>query len=231
MFVGDRQLVTRRREPKAVVLLVPLAVLWCVGTVGTLLAPRLVDELPLVLVLLTPRSAFLAAAALDVGPWILLPACTVRLSLGDPLHLLLGRRFGVEAGRLAGRVVPRSGVAGAQALVRRFGLLFVGLVPTGPVMLAAGASGVAVRPAIAANLLGTVARVVSVWWIAVQAPELAVLAGRTSSIAAPAMLIAGSLLSIRSWRDRRLEWGSRTHHPSRRRTLAIVHGGEDLAAA
>lgn len=221
----------RRREPKAVVLLVPLAVLWCVGTAGTVLAPRLVEELPLLLALLTPRPAFLAAAALDVGPWVLLPACTVRLSLGDPFHLLLGRHFGVAAGRLAGRLVPPSGVAAAQALFRRSGLVFVWLVPTGPMMLAAGASGVAVRPAIAANLLGTVTRVVAIWWVAMQAPELVGVAARLSSIAAPVMLVAGTVLGIRSWRRDRFQCRARTRHPSLPRTLVIPHAGPGLVAA
>ena len=77
-------------------LLLPLAALTVVSTLGTMAAPGLTQR-PLLLVALSPRLSFLALAAPKVGLVPFLAVAGIRLCLADPFHFVLGRRHGATA--------------------------------------------------------------------------------------------------------------------------------------
>ena len=86
-------------------LVLPLAILTVISTVGTAAAPTLAADQPLVLVALSPRLSFLTLAAGKVGLVPFFVVGMIRLCLADPFHFALGRRHGAGAvERLPGRV-------------------------------------------------------------------------------------------------------------------------------
>jgi hypothetical protein len=135
-------------------LLIPLAVLTVISSLGTMAAPGLATTKPLLLVALSPRLSFLAIAAPKTGLLPFLAVAGIRLCLADPFHFVLGKRHGSHTiakladrnrllratHRIAGRSIP----------------LLVFLRPTGTNLAIAGASkGHAVQIA-AADVVGTI---------------------------------------------------------------------------
>lgn len=129
-----------------------------VSAAGTVGAPWLADW-PLLLVGLSPRLPFLAAAAPHVGLVPFLVVGTFRLCAGDPFHFLLGRRFGDATRRRRPRRLvrlvhrPNSRWAAAAAVLVR---------PVGRHLVLAGATGVPSVVVAALDLAGTVAYLVAV---------------------------------------------------------------------
>lgn len=131
------------------VLVAGLAVLSTISVVGTAASPVLLEH-PLVLIALAPRLPFLALAAADAGMLPFLALGLVRLCVGDPLHFLLGRRYGpalVE--RILGRRRWLARLAGGS------GLLAVAVRPIGRHLVLAGAAGTPARAVVVADVAGT----------------------------------------------------------------------------
>jgi hypothetical protein len=131
-------------------LLIPIAILTVVSSVGTAAAPGLRHH-PLLLVALSPRMTFLALAAPKVSliPFFLVGMA--RLTLSDPLHFILGRRHGAAAVDRIRHPVLRSIRRAASRCVP----LAVFLRPNGPNLALAGANRTRLLHVIAADLVGT----------------------------------------------------------------------------
>ncbi len=139
-------------------LLLPLAALTAVSSVGTLAAPGLTGR-PLLLVALSPRLSFLALAAPKVGLVPFLIVAGIRLCLADPFHFVLGRRHGAGA---LDRLPRWPWLQRLQVFATRSVPLLVFLRPNGTNLAIAGASrGRAVHIAMA-DIVGTVVYLVVV---------------------------------------------------------------------
>ena len=140
-------------------LLLPLAVLTLISSLGTMAAPGLIaGDQSLLLVALSPRLSFLAIAAPKVGLVPFLAVAGVRLCLADPFHFVLGRRHGSAAvERITGRF---RWLARATAVARRSIPLLVFLRPNGTNLAIAGASRHSTLQVAAADIVGTLAYLV-----------------------------------------------------------------------
>jgi hypothetical protein len=192
-----------------------LGALTVVATAGDVLSPVLLHRYPAVLVLLTPRTAFLVAVAHEVPFPLYLLVAVLRLCAADPLHFMLGRTAGpAAAGTVRRFALVRRLTAGA---VRRvpgrsspLWLAAVAASPTAKTMLVAGAAGLPRRGVAVANVGGTVARVLAIWAAGRAFPTV----GHAASAAAPWLAIPGCLgvlvLGLDRWRRAGLQrrWGS-----------------------
>lgn len=205
---------TRRRTAVIVVVLVAL---WLASTAGAAAAPALATSHAVALALLTPRAAFVAAAAAHLPAAAFVTIFVARLSLGDPLHYALGRGHGSRWLRWVAMQWPGcgGGLQRAERLVRRVGVPVVGIVPTGSVMAVAGAVGMPFVPSMTLNLLGTTVRVVALGLAAAAVPELVVVLRDVSVVAAPVAAAAMVAGAGRAHRRRRRVQASRARHPSR----------------
>ncbi len=122
-----------------------------ISAVGTALWPVL-RAFPLLLVAITPRLPFLIVAASATNPVLFFCVALPRMTIPDPIHITLGRRYG-------GRFVPPR----ARRLMPRFGLVGVALRPTSKVLAAAGACRLGTARVLVADVLGTVGLVASVF--------------------------------------------------------------------
>lgn len=137
-----------------------LSTLSGVSAIGTVGSPLLVD-LPLLLMGMSPRLAFLTIAARHAPLVPFLAVGTVRLALADPVHYDLGRRFGDRAfTRLPARVegwIRRSGpwqrpVCAVAVLLR----------PNGMHLTWAGSQRLPVSLVVVLDVVGTIAYLAAV---------------------------------------------------------------------
>lgn len=137
-------------------LLLPLAALTAVSSLGTLAAPGLIaGDQSLLLVALSPRLSFLAIAAPQTALVPFLVVAGLRLCLADPFHFFLGRRHGSGAvARLAGR---HRWLATATTIAARSIPVLVFLRPNGTNLAIAGASRHSALQVAVADIVGTVA--------------------------------------------------------------------------
>jgi len=155
--------------------------------------------------------------------WVFLPSFLFRLSIGDPVHFLLGRahgRTGLE--RLAhGLPGCASNLRRAERTAGRVGLPLTALVPTGTVMAAAGTIGLPFVPALTLNLAGTVVRLLGLWAFGRAAPDVVLAAGQIASVALPCFALAlCAFAAIRRLRCRPA-LAARARHPAAR-TVVIA---------
>lgn len=197
-------------------IVVALVTLWLVSTAGAAAAPVLLSSHPVVLAVLTPRAAFVAAAALHLPPWTFVVLFVTRLSLGDPLHYALGRAHGGSWLRWLSVRSPgcAGGLERAERLVRRVGLPVTALVPTGSVMAVAGAVGLSFRASMTLNLFGTLVRVLLLWLAARTAPDLVLSFGDAAAIAAPAAVMMLLVGAARRRHRRSAVEAARDRHPT-----------------
>ncbi|HEX4978923.1 MAG TPA: hypothetical protein VFV35_02555 [Acidimicrobiales bacterium] len=135
-------------------LVLPLAALTALSTVGTAAAPTLAGDQPLVLVAMSPRLGFLAIAAHQVALLPFLVVGLVRLCVADPFHFALGRRHGARAiARLPGRL--GRGAAWLQRKAGRSLPLLVFVRPNGTNLAIAGASSTSRAHVAVADVVGT----------------------------------------------------------------------------
>jgi hypothetical protein len=163
--VGSTEVVAGRLRRRIVALvqhearrlLLPIAVLTVVSSLGTAAAPAL-GHRPLLLVALSPRLAFLALAAPKVSLVPFFVVGMVRLTLSDPFHFILGRRHGSKmVDRFTHRWVVR-----AKSVVTRCIPVAVFLRPNGTNLALAGAARSRVSLIVLADLVGTAAYLVLV---------------------------------------------------------------------
>jgi hypothetical protein len=149
--VPQRLAALARHEARRI--LIPLAVLTAVSSLGTMAAPGLAADRPLLLVALSPRLSFLAIAATQTGLLPFLVVAGVRLCLADPFHFVLGRRHGSHA---ITKLTARSRVLrAAHAIAGRSVPLLVFLRPNGTNLAIAGASRSHTLHVALADVVGT----------------------------------------------------------------------------
>lgn len=154
--VPSRLAALLRHEARKI--LIPLAALTVVSSLGTMAAPGLVGR-PLLLVALSPRLSFLALAAPKVGLVPFLVVAGIRLCLADPFHFVLGRRHGTQA---IDKLIRWNWLRRAHDLASKSVPLLVFLRPNGTNLAIAGASRNRTLHIAAADIVGTLAYLVVV---------------------------------------------------------------------
>jgi hypothetical protein len=182
-----------------------------IALVGDLCSPLLLPHRPVLLVLLSPRTAYLVTAAHRVPFALFFAVAVVRLCAADPFHFMLGRTTGPSALAAARRIGPlrrlvdRLPPAGAVWMVGIFGS------PTSKTMCAAGAAGLNSRDAAAANVAGTAGRVLVIWAAGQALPDTSAALARIAPwIALPSLLVLVATALHRHRRQRR----SQRHYPT-----------------
>jgi membrane protein DedA with SNARE-associated domain len=186
-------------------LVVPMVVIAVVSTLGDAASPTLLVDAPLALVALVPRNRFLVLAAPQLDFWPFFLVGMVRLALTDPLFYLFGRWYGDGAIEWTERRMRAPGsVRALERWFRRAAYPIVAIAPNNLVCVLAGASGMSIVGFVIANLGGTAARMVLIWWLGdlFSEPLLDVVGfvGRYRWLftAVTVLLVAGSV-----WRARR----------------------------
>lgn len=139
------------------------------GYIGSVLGPTLIMKHPAALIAIDARSRHLVlAVAVGISPWVYAVLAATRLLITDPAFFLLGRRHGNELPVILRRRLPMvaASLPVATRLMGRLGPLAVFLAPNAGISALAGASGMRARRFAATNLLGTVTRLVTLWWLA-----------------------------------------------------------------
>jgi hypothetical protein len=139
----------KRIDPTAL----PIMAMSGISLIGTACTPLLLGN-PLVLMLLSPRILFmgLAASQMSLIPFVLL--ASLRLSITDPFHFLIGRRHGPKHMVKLGRIGRWMAKPGTHHKTVAIGLLM--LRPIGRHLMWAGAQGVRVRWVVAIDIVSTV---------------------------------------------------------------------------
>jgi hypothetical protein len=210
------------------ILAVTVAAFSAAATAGDLLSPVLLERCPLALVVLNPRTGYLIALARQAPLPVFLVASVARLCAADPLYFLLGRAAGpavMSAGRhfrglrrLPDRLPSRS---------RWLWLAAVAASPTAKTMLFAGGGGLHAGGVAAANVTGTLVRVLLVWRVGKAFPTLGeTVAAVGTWIAVPACVVAVAFAASRCSGSRGVK------APERECTLCWRgSGGSDPASA
>jgi len=138
----------------------PIVAMSGVSLVGTACTPLLLGH-PLALMLLSPRIIFMGMAAgkMSLIPFVLL--ASLRLSMTDPFHFLIGRRHGPKHMVKLGRIGRWMAKPGAHHKTVAIGLL--ALRPIGRHLMWAGAQSVRARWVVAIDLVSTIAYCIIVY--------------------------------------------------------------------
>lgn len=156
----------RRRVPLPL-LLTPIVVLAVLGSAADVAGPALITERPLLQIALNPRNRYLVLAAVQVAAVPFFVVAFVRLVLTDPLFYVLGRQYG--DGALAWVERQTGGAGTIPMLVRWFSRashVILVIAPSGYVCLLAGATGMGPRVFATLNVVGTIGRLVLIWYLA-----------------------------------------------------------------
>ncbi len=148
-----------RRPP--LLLIVPLVVIFGAAGLGNALFPVLVNEHPLLLLVLnaTTRHLVVTSTSVDVLPYV--AVALGRRLIEDPFLYLLGRRYGNGAVEWMSRKLGAGRLLrAAQRNFRFWGAVLVFFFPGGVVCALAGASGMAAWLFLFLNIAGTLATVV-----------------------------------------------------------------------
>ena len=155
--------VDRRR---LALIVVPVACVAIVSSVGDAISPTLVVEEPLLLEALVPRNRYLVLVAPQLDFWPFFLVGLVRLALTDPLFYLFGRWYGDAAITWTERRLGAPGsVRRLEHWFRRAAYPIVAIAPNNIVCVLAGAAGMSVPGFLVANLGGTAVRMILIWWI------------------------------------------------------------------
>ena len=130
--------------------------------VGAALFPSLVNDHPLTLILLNASNRHLALASGNLDALSFYAGGFVRLIAPDLFFFLLGRWYGDAAIVWMERKAPTYGelLRGLERWFTKARFAIVAFMPNNPVCLFAGAAGMSAGAFWAANVLGTVARLV-----------------------------------------------------------------------
>ena len=171
-----RPVIDTDREPRGALwlLLAPIIVLSIAATLADWFAAAVITDRPLLQIFLNPRIRYLALSANNVDPlpWFLVGF--FRLVLTDPLYFLLGRWYGDNALRWIQRNWGGESAATVQTMERWFAKashVVVLIAPNGIVCLLAGATRMRVGVFAALNVIGTIGRLILVWFLAQSAEE------------------------------------------------------------
>jgi membrane protein DedA with SNARE-associated domain len=148
---------SRRRT--LALLLAPIIGTTLLTLTGTVLAPALLAEHPLLLVSLNPAPRHLVLATNSVDALPFFAVALARLFFADPFYYLLGRGFGADA---VAWIERRSGASGKllrsiEKLFARAGVVLLFIAPAGLMCVLAGAARMRPLLFVVVNLLGTIA--------------------------------------------------------------------------
>jgi membrane protein DedA with SNARE-associated domain len=134
------------------------------GWAGDLLFAQLVDNHPLLLILLTPRNRNLALTTNELDALSFYLGGGLRLLFSDPFYFLLGLWYGERAIRWTERRSRSYGpfVRDGERWFRKLAYPLVFLAPNNIICLLAGATGMAPLTFLALNVSGTAARLVAI---------------------------------------------------------------------
>ncbi len=134
------------------------------GWIGDALLAEFVDKHPLLLMALNPRNRVLALVSNQVDAVSFYVVGFLRLVASDPVNDRLGLWFGDRAIAWVGRRSRTYGplVDGGADFFRRYSAPLIFLMPNNIICALAGASGVSVRTFLAANISGTIVRLILV---------------------------------------------------------------------
>jgi len=143
-------------------LITPIVVLSVAGTIGDVMGPRLIDDHPLWMMFLNPRTRWLLLATPQVGAVEFFTVGFLRLVLTDPIFFLLGLQYGDGALRWAEEKMGDGGrfIRGVKRWFNKAGWLIILIAPSGYLCLFAGASRMSVRLFATMNVVGTIGRLV-----------------------------------------------------------------------
>jgi hypothetical protein len=175
-LVSSRTASLRAHRRQVVVLLGAIGGFTVIAATGDVLSGVLLPQHAVVLLVLTPRTAYLVAAAHDVPLVLYVIVAVARLGAADPLHFMLGRRLGYSP-------ISRA---------RLLWLSAVAVSPTGKTMVLAGMAGLPRWPVAMANVVGTSVRVLVTWRIGAAFPTL----GATVGSLAPWFAIPGCVAAV-----------------------------------
>lgn len=138
-----------------------------VALVGDSFLPVLHDRHPALFIALNSRNRNLVLAKPDLDWWSFFGIATIRLLVSDPLFFLLGRWYGDAGVRWIEKRSPTYGplVRGAERWFGKASYPLIVLAPNNYICLFAGAAGMAVPVFLALNVVGTVARLVLIWFV------------------------------------------------------------------
>ena len=130
--------------------------------VGGALFPSLVNDHPLTLILLNASNRHLALASANLDPLAFYLGGFARLIAPDLFFFLLGRWYGDAAIVWMERKAPTYGelLRGLERWFDKARLVIVAIMPNNPVCLFAGAAGMSAGAFWAANIVGTIGRLV-----------------------------------------------------------------------
>jgi membrane protein DedA with SNARE-associated domain len=140
----------------------PIIILVIGNYAGGALFPSLVNDHPLLLIILSPSNRNFVFVANRIDPTAYYVVGTLRLLAPDPLFFLLGRWYGDAAITWMERRTPTYGQM-MRTLERWFSkarMPLVAVVPNNPVCLLAGAAGMAVAVFAVLDVVGTIGRLV-----------------------------------------------------------------------
>jgi membrane protein DedA with SNARE-associated domain len=154
-----------RRHPsrrRAALVITPIIALIIGNYAGGALFPSLVNDHPLLLIVLSPTNRNFIFVADRIDPVSYFVVGTLRLLAPDPLFFVLGRWYGDAAISWMERRTPTYGQL-MRTLERWFSKAswpLVTAIPNNPVCLLAGAAGMGVAIFSLLNVIGTIGRLV-----------------------------------------------------------------------
>ena len=152
----------RPSRRKAALVITPIIILIIGNYAGGALFPSLVNDHPLLLIILSPSNRNFVFVANQIDPVTYFVFGTLRLLAPDPLFFLLGYWYGDAAITWMERRTPTYGQLMRQ-LERWFSKAswpIVTVIPNNPVCLLAGAAGMSVALFALLDVVGTIGRLV-----------------------------------------------------------------------
>ena len=156
----------RGRQVKLPWLVVPIICMVIASNIGGYGAPSFAKHHPLVLIMLNSQNRFLLLASAGLTFWPFFIVGTLRLLLPDPFFFALGRGWGDRGLAWARKQ------AGVKETVQIFEKLFhsarypaVIIAPNNFICPMAGADGMSPKIFGALDVVGTMGRVVLLWWL------------------------------------------------------------------
>ena len=139
-----------------------LIVMVAAANLGNAFLPVLLTEHPLLFIAMNPSNRSLALASGELSAWSFYLVGFLRLVAPDPLFFLLGRWYGDAAIRWMERKAPSYGelLRQLEQWFAKAQIPVVVIAPNNPVSLFAGAAGMGVAAFVAANVVGTISRLI-----------------------------------------------------------------------
>ena len=152
----------RPSRTKAALVITPIIVLIIGNYAGGALFPSLVNDHPLLLIILSPSNRNFVFVANQIDPVSYFVFGTLRLLAPDPLFFLLGRWYGDAAITWMERRTPTYGqlMRTLEQWFSKASWPIVAVIPNNPVCLLAGAAGMGVAIFAALDVIGTIGRLI-----------------------------------------------------------------------